>query len=110
MNLPPPTERQARVIWCAVTALAVAVIAGLLCLLIWGLGRVLHVLSPVLWPLAVAAVLACLLDPVVDFLERRRVPRTRAILLVFAVALVWFLGSLVEATLGGLIVGSIVKE
>jgi predicted PurR-regulated permease PerM len=55
--------------------------------LIWVLGQVVQVLSPVLWPLAVAGVLAYLLDPVVDFLERRGVSRSRAIVGVFIAAL-----------------------
>lgn len=88
MSIPPPTEKQARVIWLAVTGLALATIVALLVALVWGLGRVLSVLSPVLWPVAVAGVLACILDPVVEFLVRKRVPRTRAILAVFALALV----------------------
>jgi predicted PurR-regulated permease PerM len=87
MNFPPPTEKQARLIWTALTGLASATIVALVAGLVWGLGRVLNVLSPVVWPLAVAVVLAYLLDPVVDFFERRRVPRTRAILLVFLIAL-----------------------
>jgi len=87
MNVPPPTEKQARLIWAALTGLAIATIIALIVATIWGLGRVLHVLSPVIWPLAVAGVLACLLDPVVDFLVRKSVPRTRAILVVFALAL-----------------------
>jgi predicted PurR-regulated permease PerM len=86
MNLPPPTEKQARLIWLAVTGLAVAVIVALIVALVWGLGRVLDVLSSVIWPVAVAGVLAYLLDPVVDFFERRRVPRLRAIGLVFFIA------------------------
>lgn len=94
MAFPPPTEKQARVIWIGVTALAIAVIVGLVVVFIWGLGRVLHLLSPVLWPLAVAGVLAYLLDPVVDFLERRRVPRTRAIVVVFALAFLLVIGLL----------------
>ena len=87
MNVPPPTEKQARVIWAAVTGLAIATIVGLIVGLVWGLGQVLNVLSPVVWPIAVAVVLAYLLDPVVDFFEKRRVPRTRAIVLVFGIAL-----------------------
>jgi predicted PurR-regulated permease PerM len=51
-------------------------------------GQVLGVLSPVLWPLALAGVLAYLLDPVVDFIERRGIARARAISLVFVSALV----------------------
>ena len=53
MNCPPPTARQARVIWFAVSALAVAVIVAVLAGAVWGLGRTLRLLSPVLWPLAV---------------------------------------------------------
>ena len=86
MNMPPPTASQARILWLALTGVAVAVIVGLVVLLVWGLSRVLAVLGPVIWPIAVAAVVAYLLDPVVDFLERRRVPRARAILGVFAIA------------------------
>ncbi len=73
--------------WAALTGLAVATLVALVALAVWALGRVLDVLGPVLWPLAVAGVLAYLLDPVVDFLERRRVPRGRAIWCVFALAL-----------------------
>ena len=86
MNLPPPGEKQARIIWAALTGLALAAIIALVVGTVWGLGRVLNVLSPVIWPLAVAAVLAYLLDPVVDFFERKGVPRGRAIGLVFFVA------------------------
>ncbi len=86
MSLPPPTEKQARVIWFALTGLALALIVALIVALVWGLGQVLNVLAPVIWPVAVAGVLAYLLDPVVDFFERKRVPRTRAIALVFLVA------------------------
>ncbi len=88
MNFPPPTPEQARVIWLAVTALAGAVIVAILAGVIWGFGQVLHLLSPVLWPLAVAGVFAYLLDPVVDVIERRGAPRPRAIIGVFALAAV----------------------
>jgi len=92
MNLPPPSQQQARIIWAALTGLAFAIIVVLIVGLVWGLGRVLNVLSPVVWPIAVAAVLAYLLDPVVDFFERRRIPRARAIGLVFLIALFLVLG------------------
>jgi predicted PurR-regulated permease PerM len=92
MNLPPPTAKQARIIWAGLTGLALATIVVLVVGLVWGLGRVLQVLSPVVWPIAVAAVLAYLLDPVVDFFERRRIPRPRAIGLVFFIALFLVVG------------------
>ena len=100
MSFPPPTERQARIIWLALTGLAIACLVALVTALLWGLGRVLQILSPVVWPLAVAGVIACLLDPVVDFLERKGAPRTRAIICVFALALV---------ILGG-VLGSVVPQ
>jgi predicted PurR-regulated permease PerM len=87
MNLPPPTDKQTRLFWAALTGLAVALIIALIVGAVWGLDQVLNKLSPVVWPLAVAGVLAYLLDPVVDFFERRRVPRPRAILLVFLIGL-----------------------
>lgn len=86
MNPKPPTEKQARILWFALTGLAVATVIMLVVSAFWGLSRLLDVLSPVLWPLAVAAIVACLLSPVVDWLEKRHVPRTRAIVLVFIVA------------------------
>src|SRR5437867_9338492 len=94
MTFSRPTERQARVIWLALTGLAFAVLAALVAVLIWGLGRVLDILSPVIWPLAVAGILAYLLDPVVDFIERRGASRQRAIVSVFALALVIVAGLL----------------
>ncbi|MCB1127298.1 MAG: AI-2E family transporter, partial [Verrucomicrobiae bacterium] len=92
MDFPPPTPKQARLIWTAVTGLAIALIVALLVTLVWGLGRVLNVLAPVLWPLAIAGVIAYLLDPVVDALQRRGTPRVRAIVIVFAMAVVFVLG------------------
>src|SRR5207247_412109 len=92
MSFPSPSPKQAKVIWLALTGMAVAVLAALGVALVWGLGKILEILSPVLWPLAVAGVLAYLLDPVVDFLEQRAIPRTRAIILVFIMAVVLLLG------------------
>jgi predicted PurR-regulated permease PerM len=81
-----PSPNQAKLIWLAVTALAVAAIVAVIVGAVWGLGQALSLLSPVIWPLAVAGVLAYLLDPVVDWFQKRGVPRTRAILLVFFIA------------------------
>jgi predicted PurR-regulated permease PerM len=86
MSFPPPSERQGRIIWLALTGIALATLVALVVMLFWGLGWVLRQLSPVVWPLAIAGVLAYLLDPVVDFLERRGAKRNRAIAWVFALA------------------------
>ena len=61
-------------------------------------------LSPVLWPLAIAGVLACLLDPVVDFFEKRGLSRANAIISVFGLAL------LLVAAVFGSVVPQIVSE
>jgi len=86
MNPGSPTESQKRIIWFALTGLAVAAVIALVVALVWDLARLLDVLSPVLWPLAIAAVVACLLSPLVDFFERRKIPRVRAIIMVFVIA------------------------
>ncbi len=86
MNLKSPTEKQSRVIWFALTGLAMATVIALIVAAVWGLGRVLNLLSPVLWPLAIAGVVACLISPAVDFFERKKIPRARAIILVFVMA------------------------
>ena len=67
---------------------------------VWAVGRVLQTLSPVLWPIAVAGILAYLLDPLVDAFERRKVTRARAIFLVFIIAVSLALG----------VVGSVVPQ
>ncbi len=99
-----PSPNQKRILWASLTVLAVTV--GLACLLglVWGLGRVLNVLSPVIWPLAVAGALAYLLDPVVDLLEKRKLKRQNAILCVFAVAI------LLVGGVGALVVPRLVSE
>ncbi len=83
MNLKAPTENQARIIWFALTALAVAIIACIAVGLVWGIGEFLNLLSPVLWPLAIAVILAYLLDPPVNWLEHHKIRRPLAIIIVF---------------------------
>jgi len=88
MSFPPPTQKQARIIWLSLTAFAIALLVAILAGLVWGLGWALRLLSPVLGPLAIAGVIAYLLDPVVDFLERKKVSRQRSILLVFGAGMI----------------------
>ena len=104
MNFPPPTPKQAHVIWFATTTFAVAICLALLAGLLWGLSKALDLLGPVLWPLAVAAVIACVLDPIVDWLEHRKVRRTAGIIIVFGVALILL------ATIFAMIVPRLVDE
>src|ERR1043165_7121501 len=98
MSFPGPTESQGRIVWASLTTFAIALFIAIVCAFIWGLGRVLHVLSPVLWPLAIAGIIAYLLDPVVDYFERKKISRRRSIILVFAICAVFvaaFLASII---------------
>jgi predicted PurR-regulated permease PerM len=94
MSLKLPTDKQVRFYWFALTGVAIATVITLVVAAVWGLGQVLNLLSPVLWPLAIAGVVACLLSPVVDFFERQKIPRARAIILVFILALALVAGVL----------------
>jgi predicted PurR-regulated permease PerM len=104
MNFPPPTAQQARLLWSALTALGIAVLVGLVVLLLWVMGFILQELSSVLLPLGIAGIIAYLLDPLVDRLENRGLPRVRAILCVFA------LGAVLLAAVIGSIVPQIINE
>jgi predicted PurR-regulated permease PerM len=86
-SFPRPTPQQARLIWLAVSALSLALFLAVAGALFWGLGWMLQRLTPVLLPLAIAGILAYLLDPVVDRLEAWGMNRSWAILLVFFIAI-----------------------
>jgi predicted PurR-regulated permease PerM len=86
-SLTPPTPWQQRTIWAALTALALFAIGWVAVFTLATAGRVLSYLQPLLMPVAIAAILAYLLDPIVEWLAKRGTPRTRAVLFVFAVAL-----------------------
>ncbi|HEU6448445.1 MAG TPA: AI-2E family transporter [Verrucomicrobiae bacterium] len=100
MNQKHPSENQSRIMWFALTALSVMAILAVISAIVWGTGRVLNLLSPVLWPLAIGIVAAYLLDPPVSWLERRNVPRPWGIILVFFLAF---------ALVGG-VIGSVVPQ
>jgi len=86
MNFPPPSEKQAQIIWFSLTTLAVAIVLSAIGGILWTLGFLLNKLATLILPLAVAGIIACLLDPLVDlFHQRMKIPRVRAILLVFLI-------------------------
>lgn len=70
--------------WFTLTALAAAIFLALIGLLLVGVGWVINRLASVLLPLAVATIIAYLLDPVADYVEARfKYSRLKAILVVF---------------------------
>lgn len=82
-NLPTAFQRNA--LWTAVTAVSITVIGALAIGLIYLATQVMAFLQPILVPFAVAGVLAYLLEPGVEWLERRGLNRQRSVLLAFVV-------------------------
>ena len=79
-----PTSWQQKILWGALTALALAVIGALSVVLLLGVGKVLGFLQPLLIPVAVAGILAFLLHPLVDRFVRRGMSPGIAVMAVFA--------------------------
>jgi len=65
-GLTPPTPWQQRTMWAALTALSLFAIGWLVVDVLVLVGRTLSYLQPLLVPVAVAAIMAYLLDPVVE--------------------------------------------
>ena len=103
MAFPPPTEKQAKFLWTSITALAVGILLTLIAALLLGVAWVANTLSSVLIPLAIAGIVAYLLDPLVDWFHKKRgMQRQSAIILVFTIALM-LVGGLVASIVPALI-------
>lgn len=86
---PIPSPFQRRTLWSAITALSIVVIGAIAIGFIVLSGTVLSYLQPILVPLAVAAIIAYLLEPVIAWLMRRGWPHRRAMLVVYAAFVVF---------------------
>ncbi|HYY14168.1 MAG TPA: AI-2E family transporter [Chthoniobacterales bacterium] len=78
--------------WAALSALFVVFLIGIAASAVWLAANLISFLQPILIPVAIAVILAYLLDPLVTRLERGLLTRTKAILLIFAVASLFFAG------------------
>jgi len=72
-------------VWTALTAIAVALLVALFGTSIWLVGKTIGFLQPLLLPVAIAGILAFLLEPLVQRLGTVGISRRRAVLLVFGV-------------------------
>jgi predicted PurR-regulated permease PerM len=81
-----PTPWQRQMMWAALTAFFVVVLVVILAAVIWTGASIISFLQPILIPLAIAAILTYLLDPLVTKMSRRTLSRTRAVALLFAIA------------------------
>ena len=78
-----PSRFQRRTLWSAITAISIVAIGAVFVGLIMLTGSVLSVLQPVLVPLAVAGIIAYLLEPIVDWLTKRGLSHGKSMMLVF---------------------------
>ena len=95
-----PTRFQQRTLWNAATGVSILILGILTVGLIWLTGKAFGFLQPVLIPIIVAGIVAYVLDPVVVFLEKRRLSRLWAVVTVYA-ALLLGITLLVAAVLPG---------
>jgi predicted PurR-regulated permease PerM len=89
-----PTPWQEKTMWAALTALFVVFLIVIAGAVVWVGANFISFLQPILIPVAIAAILAYLLDPLVTRLCRRGMQRTPAIAIIFLAAFL-ALGSLV---------------
>src|SRR6266403_1036149 len=80
-----PTPWQRKMMWAALTAFFVVVLIGIFASVIWAGASIISFLQPILIPVAIAAILMYLLDPLVTKMSRGPLTRTKAIALLFAI-------------------------
>ena len=71
--------------WAALTAIFIVVLITIGCSVVWLIANVVSFIQPILIPVAIAVILAYLLDPVVTKMCEKGLGRTKAVLGLFAV-------------------------
>jgi predicted PurR-regulated permease PerM len=85
-----PTPWQHKTMWAALTALFLVLLVTIACSVVWLVANVIGFIQPILIPVAIAAILAYLLDPLVTKMTEHGLGRTKAILALFMIALLSF--------------------
>ena len=80
--------------WASLTAIFVVVLILIVGTVVWVGANVVAFLQPILIPVAIAAILAYLLDPLVTYLANRGFGRAKAVLVLFAIAFIAIVGLL----------------
>ncbi len=103
------SDRQQATVATAVTVMATFVIICAVVSLLWLVGAFFNMFSGVFLPLAVAGIIALILNPYFDWLVERKLPAPVALIAVFLAILIpfvgfgWFLGDLVVEQISDLI-------
>jgi predicted PurR-regulated permease PerM len=87
-----PTPWQQKTMWAALTALFVVFLITVVGGVIWIGANIISYLQPILIPVAIALILAYLLDPLVTKMCKGGLGRTKAVVLIFAIILLAFGG------------------
>ena len=80
-----PTPWQRKTMWAALTALFIVVLITTVGSVIWIVANVIGFIQPILIPVAIAVILAYLLDPLVTKMCERGLGRTKAVFALFAI-------------------------
>jgi len=80
-----PTAWQRKTMWAALSAIFIVVLITIACWSIWIVSSVVTFLQPILIPVAIAVILAYLLDPVVTKMCESGLGRTKAVFALFAI-------------------------
>jgi len=72
--------------WAALTALFVVLLITVACSVVWIAANVIGFIQPILIPVAIAVILAYLLDPLVTRMAAQGLGRTKAVLALFTIA------------------------
>jgi len=86
-----PTSQQRRILWTALTTVGVCAMLGVAALVFWGFVAFLSWTYPILLPIGLAVIVALVLDPFVNFAQKRGLNRSNATLLVCVLAVLGFL-------------------
>src|SRR4051812_18952518 len=81
-----PTAWQKKTMWAALTALFIVFLTVIVASVVWVVANLISFLQPILIPVAIAAILAYLLDPLVTKMCRRGMGRTKMVVLLFTIA------------------------
>lgn len=100
-----PTHFQRGVCWAALSGLSLVVVVALIGGVLYGLGTVFIALEPVLLPVVVAGILAYLLFPVTQWVQKKLVKRR-----IWAVLIVMLLAAIGLTGLGFTIIPPLVQQ
>lgn len=81
-----PTVWQRKTMWAALTAFFIVLLITIGCSVVWLVANVVGFIQPILIPVAIAVILAYLVDPLVTRMCASGLGRTKAVFALFAIA------------------------